>query len=236
MRRIILITLAILFASDCAGMEISRVAGCTGDVLRLRGTVDDGDYVRFRSYFSSERRIVGLDISSEGGSLYDGFRIAHLTRQKRLVTYVSRDCNSVCAFIFLASRKRFVSQNARIGVHSVSNPHGGEDSRTLRDTVQLARLSAKLGIPPSTIGKMVATPPKKISYLEPDELLALKVIARDPFVRVAEYKGHAKSCSPDDRKEAPVSNQPPPKTAELTPPNLSGRGRACIASLHRRTC
>jgi hypothetical protein len=218
-RRIILITLAIFFANDCASMEISRVAGCTGDVLKLRGAVDDGDYVRFRSYFSSERRIVGLDISSEGGSLYEGFRIAHLTRQKRLVTYVSKECNSVCAFIFLASRKRFVAQNAKIGVHSVSNPHGGENLQSFRDTVQLARLSAKLGIPPSTIGKMVATPPRKISYLDRDELLALKVIVRDPFVRVADDKSQPKDCNPDDRKEAPVSNQPPPKTAELKPSN-----------------
>jgi hypothetical protein len=219
MTRIILIALAIFFANDCAAMEISRVAGCTGDVLRLRGAVDDGDYVRFRSYFSSERRIIGLDISSNGGSLHEGFLIAHLTRQKRLVTHVSEECNSVCAFIFLAGRKRFVSHNARIGVHSVSNPHGGEDLRTLRDTVQLARLSAKLGIPPSTIGKMVATPPRKISYLDRDELLALKVIVRDPFVRVADNKSQPKDCNPDGTKEAPVSNQPPPKTAELRPSN-----------------
>ncbi|WP_426526283.1 hypothetical protein [Bradyrhizobium sp. McL0615] len=219
MTRIILITLVILFASDCAGMEISRVAGCTGDVLKLRGVVDDGDFARFRSYFSSDRRIVGLDISSEGGSLFEGSQIAHMTRLKRLVTYVSKECNSVCAFIFLASRKRFVSQIARIGVHSVSNPHGGEDPRTLRDTVRLARVSAKLGIPPSTIGKMVATPPRKISYLDRDELLALKVIVRDPFVRVAADKSQPKGCNPDDKRVAPVSNQPPPKTAELKPPN-----------------
>jgi len=216
-------------------MEISRVAGCTGDVLRLQGAVDDGDYVRFRSYFSSDRRIVGLDISSEGGSLYEGSRIAHLTRPKRLFTYVSKECNSVCAFIFLASRKRFISQNARIGVYSVSNPHGGEDLRTLRDTVQLARLSAKLGIPPSTIGKIVTTPPRKISYLDRDELLALKVIVRDPFVRVADDKSHPKDCKPDDRKEAPVSNQPPPQTAELRPSDYRDGSRECIASLHQRT-
>jgi hypothetical protein len=215
--RTILIALAIFFASECAGMEISRVASCGGDVLRLRGAVDDGDYVRFRSYFGSERRIVGLDISSEGGSLYEGFRIAYLARHKRLVTYVSNECNSVCAFIFLASRKRFVSQNAKIGVHSVSNPHGGETLQTLRDTVQLARLSAKLGIPASTIGKMVITPPRKISYLDRDELLALKVIVRDPFVRIADDKSQPRNCNPDDRKETPVSNQPPPKTAELRP-------------------
>ncbi|MCA1453173.1 hypothetical protein I6F35_08055 [Bradyrhizobium sp. BRP22] len=176
-------------------MEISRASGCTGDVLRLRGDIVEGDYVRFRSYFSAQRKITGIDLSSKGGNLYEGFRIAIFTRQKGLTTYVSGECDSACAFIFLASRKRYISERATIGVHSVANSHGGEDSKTIRDTIYLARLSAKLGIPLSTIGRMVATPAGKISFLSEGDLSALKVVVRDPFEDRVGEKSSPQDCS-----------------------------------------
>lgn len=197
---------AICFAGECAGMEISRVNGCSGDVLRLRGTIEVGDYLRLRSYFG-QRKIVGLDLGSDGGSLEEGFRIARLAQRKRLTVYVSEECYSACAFIFLTSRKRYIAPGARIGVHAVGNPHGGEDIGTIRDTVELARLSAKLGVPSSVIGRMVTTPPRKMSYLDEADLLALKTIVRDPFAEIgerangnSERKGST-TCGPDTEKE-----------------------------------
>ena len=66
-----------LITMPCAGMEISRVTGCAGgDVLKLRGDIVAGDYVKFRSYFGEHRRIAGLDLDSDGGSLHEGVRIA----------------------------------------------------------------------------------------------------------------------------------------------------------------
>ncbi len=186
-------------------MEISRVTGCSGDVLRLRGVIERGDYLRLRSYFG-ERRIVGLDLGSEGGSLEDGFRIARFAQRKRLTVYASEECDSACAFIFLTSRKRYMSPRARIGVHAVGNPHGGEDVRTIRDTVELARLSAKLGVPSSVIGRMVTTPPGKMSYLDERDHLALKTVARDPFADMREStirnsEKTATTCGPNAEKE-----------------------------------
>ena len=183
-KTILIMALTAAISGPSAGMEISRIAGCAGgDVLRLRGDIKAGDYVKFRSYFADQRRIVGLDLDSPGGSLPEGFRIAILTRQKRLSTYVANECDSACAFIFLMGRKRYVSKQARIGVHAVGNDDGSEDRGAIRDTIQFARLFAKLGIPSSTIGKMVATPPRKITYLDQADLVSLKVIARDPFAR-----------------------------------------------------
>jgi hypothetical protein len=183
-KTILIIALTVAISEPSAGVEISRVAGCAGgDVLRLRGDVKAGDYVKFRSYFADQRRIVGLDLDSPGGSLPEGFRIGILTRQKRLSTYVAKECDSACAFIFLMGRKRYVSKQAKIGVHAVGNDDGSEDRGAIRDTIQFARLFAKLGIPSSTIGKMVATPPRKITYLDQSDLTSLKVITRNPFAR-----------------------------------------------------
>lgn len=178
-------------SAECVGVEISRIAGCSGDVLRLRGDIEQGDFVRFRSHFDAERRVIGVDLGSDGGALEDGFRMAALAHRKRLTAYVSTECDSACAFIFLVARKRYISRGAKIGVHSVGNNYGAEDVKTVRDTVQLARLSAKLGVPSSTIGKMVATPPGKITYLDRRDLTALRAIARDPFARLAKAPNHA---------------------------------------------
>jgi len=192
-----------LIAAPCAAMEISRVASCDGgDVLKLRGDIKAGDYVKFRSWFGGQRRIVGLDLESPGGSLYEGARIAMLTRTKRLSTFVAKECDSACAFIFLLGRKRYVSSEAKIGVHAVGNDYGSEDNGTLRDTVYFARLSAKLGIPSSTIGKMVATPPGKIAFLDQSDLSALKVIVRDPFARRPGDSHHGCNAGPAEAASA----------------------------------
>jgi hypothetical protein len=178
-------------------MEISRVATCHGgDVLKLRGEVKAGDYVKFRSQFDRQRRIIGLDLYSPGGSLLEGARIAMLTRQKRLSTFVAKECDSACAFIFLLGRKRYVSGEAKIGVHAVGSDYGSEDNGTLRDTIYFARLSAKLGIPSSIIGKMVTTPPGKITFLDQRDLSALKAIVRDPFTRKTADSNHGCNTGP----------------------------------------
>ena len=220
------VTLVIsIIATPCSGMEISRIAGCDGgDVLKLRGDIKRGDYVKFRSQFDGQRRIAGLDLDSPGGLLNEGVRIAMLTRQKRLPTFVAKQCDSVCAFIFLLGRKRYVLSEAKIGVHSVGNDYGSEDTGTIRDTISFARLSAKLGIPSSAIGKMVTTPPGKITFLDQADLSALKVVVRDPFARKAEGNQTCNSGPADEAAGAPIVRI---KTAH-GPESRSGR-RAGLA-------
>jgi hypothetical protein len=217
-----------LIAMPSAGMEISRVASCDGgDVLKLRGDIKRGDYVKFRSQFDGQRRIAGLDLDSPGGLLNEGVRIALLTRHKRLSTFVAKQCDSVCAFIFLLGRKRYVSARAKIGVHAVGNDYGSEDNGTIRDTVSFARLSAKLGIPSSAIGKMVTTPPGKITFLDQADLSALKVIVRDPFKLTAAKcdpdRGSLVASGPDAAPAGPVGIARKPDSAE-------GRRRVLLQS------
>jgi hypothetical protein len=51
----------------------------------------------------------------------------------------------------------------------------------MRLTIKLARLSAKLGVPNSTIGKMVTTRPSNITWLDAADLSGLGASARNPF-------------------------------------------------------
>src|SRR5712675_3605318 len=162
--------------------HIKRVGTESGVVLRLRGDVRVGDDGRLKSILQNGS-VVGLDIRSGGGSLEDGLDIARVVRDKGLVVYASKECDSVCAFIFFAAKERYMCRGCKIGVHSVSNDCGKEDADSARTTVQMSRLLVGLGVPYSIIGKIVATPPAKIAFLNNRELAGLNVHRTNPFRR-----------------------------------------------------
>src|SRR5262249_52605964 len=173
--------LAMLLPVTSSALEFRRVATCSGVVLRLRGDIHEGDYARFKSHFKRSELIIGLDLSSDGGDLEEGLLIANLVHRKKLAVYVAGECNSVCAFIFFSATRRYFGPKSRIGVHSVSDDRDIEDPGSMLLTVKLARLSAKLGVPNATIGKMVITRPRTISYLDQADLSALDASAENPF-------------------------------------------------------
>jgi hypothetical protein len=181
MVRVLCLFLAMILSGPCSALEIRRVAACSGVVLRLRGDFKNGDYARFESHFRKKDVIIGVDLSSGGGDLEDGMRIANLARQKKLSIYVGEECNSICAFVFFAAVRRYLGQNSRIGVHSVTNYRDIEDLSSMRLTLKLARLSLKLGAPESAIGKLVTTRPSNVTYLDRGDLSALDISIGNPF-------------------------------------------------------
>jgi hypothetical protein len=173
--------LAMILPGTCTALEIRRVPACLGVVLHLRGAFKEGDYARFKSHFRKTEAIIGLDLSSRGGRLEEGMQIADLAYHKKLTVYVAEGCNSVCAFVFFAGARRYLAPDSKIGVHSVSNSRDIEDLSSMGLTLKLARLSAKLGAPKSVIGKLVTTPPSKITYLDGGDLSALDISVGNPF-------------------------------------------------------
>jgi hypothetical protein len=172
--------------------QIRRVATGAGVVLKLRGDVRAGDYGRLKTILQSGS-VAGLEIRSGGGSLQDGFDIARVVRDKGLIVYASKECDSVCAFILFAAKQRYIGRGCRIGVHSVANYRGKEDADTARLTVQLSRLLAGLGVPHSVIGKLVATPPARITLLDNRDLAGLNVHRTNPFRDIYDAASVARS-------------------------------------------
>ena len=161
-RRILFLMLSIVPTVTCSTLEIRRVKTCSGVVLRLRGDIRLGDFSQLKSQFRGKEAIIGFDLSSEGGILEEGVRIADFTRRKKLVVYVTGECNSVCADIFFAAAIRNFGAKSKIGVHSVSNDRDIEDAGSILLTIKRARLWAERGIPNSAIGKMVTTRPGQL--------------------------------------------------------------------------
>jgi len=165
-----------------SALQIKSVATDAGVVLRLRGDIRVGDYGRLKAILQNGA-VVGLEIRSGGGSLEDGLDIARVVRDKGLVVYASKECDSVCAFIFFAAKERYLSRGCKIGVHSVSNDRGKEDADSARSTIKMSRFLVELGVPHSVVGKLVATPPAKIAFLTNRDLAALNVHRSNPFPR-----------------------------------------------------
>jgi hypothetical protein len=181
MVRLLCLLLAMILSGTCSALEIRRVVECSGVVLRLRGDFKQGDYARFKSHFRKKNVVIGLDLSSDGGDLEEGVQIANLAHQKKLSVYVAEECDSVCAFVFFAAAKRYLAQDSRIGVHSISNSRDIEDLSSMRLTLSFARLLAKQGVPKSAIRKLVTTRPSNITYLDATDLSALYTSAGNPF-------------------------------------------------------
>ena len=177
-------------------LQIKRVETDTGTVLVLRGDVGNGDYGRLKSVLQN-KSIVGLEITSGGGSLEDGVDIARIVRDRGLIVYAAKECDSVCAFIFLAAKERYIGRGCKIGVHSVSNEREREDADSARVTIQMSRLLVGLGVPHSVIGKIVATPPARITFLDNRDLTQLNVHRANPFRRNSSTADVAQSPEAD---------------------------------------
>jgi hypothetical protein len=175
-----------------SAVQIKRVGTDSGIVLRLRGDVKAGDYGRLKSILQNGA-VVGLEIRSGGGSFEDGFDIARIVRDKGLVVYASKECDSVCALIFFAAKERYLGRGCKIGVHSVSNDRGKEDADSAHTTVQTSRLLVGLGVPHSIIGKIVATSPAKMTYLDNRDLAGLNVHRTNPFRNIYNAASVARS-------------------------------------------
>lgn len=189
--RILCLLLSMVLPVTCTALEIRRVQTCSGIVLQLRGSIKDGDLSRLKSHFRGKDTVVGLDLSSDGGILEEGLRIADFTRRKKLTVYVAGECDSVCVDVFFAAAKRYFGADSKIGVHAVSNDRDIEDAGSKLLTIKLARLWAERGVPHSAIGKMVTTRPEMIAYLDPADLSGLGASAGNPFSDQAEKSNDA---------------------------------------------
>jgi hypothetical protein len=212
--RTLCLLLSIALSGTCFALDIVRVQTCSGAVLRLRGDIKQGDFSQLKSHFKRKEAIVGLDLSSAGGILEEGLRIAELARRKRLIVYVAGECASVCVDVFFAGGKRYFATGSKIGVHSISNDRDVEDVSSKLLTIKLARLWAERGVPNAAIGKMVATRPATITYLDRADLSGLEASEGNPFAyksdTSSEGEARQRSCAIRSQAGRDLKADPPP--------------------------
>jgi hypothetical protein len=105
---------------------------------------------------------------SDGGNSITGGSIGDIIRFRGMNTYVGPNatCTSICAFIWLAGRAKFVAKSSHIGVHGAYNVHTLQPSNEMN--ILLAVYLAQLGYNYDDVLWMLLPPPGNIHWLTPE--------------------------------------------------------------------
>ncbi len=142
-----------------------------------KGDIQPGDDEKLHSLVAAlpgNTVLIGIMLSSPGGSLMEGVRMATTIRNTGLSTAAAGTCASACFLMFAAGTRKFALDGARVGVHSASI-EGVETTGSQAVTTQMARRAADFGVPPAIIGKMVTTAAGDIAWLSQDDLRSMDV-------------------------------------------------------------
>ena len=154
-------------------------AGTEQDVVLLLGKITDGDAVSLKRIVEATAqggRKPVVSLNSPGGLFLEGIRLAETVNRFGLTTYVEEGahCASACFLVFVAGKEKFVSYNARIGVHS-SKDDKGDVARAAAATKAMGLLLKSLQVSQPIIQKMITTPHEKIAWLSTPELESIGV-------------------------------------------------------------
>jgi hypothetical protein len=169
--------LASLGSANAMTFSQQPVASPDLDVF-AQGEIVDGDAARLATFLRTLPATGGttyLDLNSPGGDVGEAFEMAKVIANSRASTVIHSggSCASACFWMFAAGQRLWMSNNARLGVHSPSDARTGTE--TSEGTVDLARLSHKLGIPDSIVVAMINTPPDDMTWLTPNQLAEMGV-------------------------------------------------------------
>lgn len=156
-----------------------------GGLLQAEGAIDLGSATRFAEEIGARGEYVkAVLLNSPGGSVEDALAMSRLIREKGLNTRVATKalCASSCPLIFAGGVAREAEENAILGVHQVFN--AGEErpspeqamSEAQRTTARIARHLDEMGIGDGLWIHALETPPDRLYYLTPQEMVEFKLI------------------------------------------------------------
>jgi hypothetical protein len=156
-----------------------------GGLLKAEGSIDLGAADRFAEEIAARGEYVkAVSLNSPGGSVEDALAMSKLIREKGLNTKVAAKalCASSCPLIFAGGVTREAEEDAILGVHQVFN--AGEErpspeeamSGAQSTTARIARHLDEMGIGSGLWLHALETPPDKLYYLKPQELVEFKLI------------------------------------------------------------
>jgi len=174
--------------------------------LMMSGEIEENDGASLRSLISMAQakalKISHLSLNSPGGSVIAGADLAITVRKSGIGTSVdaANVCASACFMVFAAGVDRVSSAQARIGVHSATSRVTGETRLAKSVTIDMARLLAEFGVPPTVLGRMVTATPDNMAWLTAEELRAMTRLAKTEPTR----NGYAERIAPDVVSTTPI--------------------------------
>ena len=183
-------------------------------VIVARGPIVAGDAERLRNFIVSNAAkgtLLGLSFDSPGGNLVEGEAVANVVLATNAAVLVADNatCASACFLILAAARVKLAGATALIGVHSASEG-SGETTNSMAMTTAMARDASGFGVPPSIIGRMVATEPGRVAWLTTTEMTAMGV-------KVLDQTASAAAPTPSPVYSPPAPTVPTASVAPGTP-------------------
>jgi hypothetical protein len=175
----------LLAFSTASCLEVSDATGVTSSLIRfepngaVRTTWLRLDGVDLSDGFAERtiselrrRRAVGLVINSPGGSVFEARKLGRHLRAMGLRTAVDRSCTSACIDVLAGGAERYVTRNAKLGIHQsrvperFSSHEGGQ--RYVADAFLYLR---EMGIDPDVAIAAASVPNDKILLISLSDAL-----------------------------------------------------------------
>ena len=171
----------------------------SGGTLEVRGTIDPGSAERFAAEIGARGEYVQTVVfDSPGGSVEDAMAIGRLISEGGYATEVVAGalCASSCPLAFAGGRERRATPQSAIGVHQIYatvaagqlpagiRAAGDAMSEAQKTTAIVTRHLVAMGIDPALWLHALETPPDRLYYLSPEELVDYRLVtemaATDP--------------------------------------------------------
>ncbi|MFD2110524.1 hypothetical protein [Thiorhodococcus fuscus] len=179
----------IAIAND-ACQQLSEVTGVVSGLVRFEPSgelrtswlrVDDAEilpgFAKRTIAELRQRRAIGLVINSPGGSVYEARTLGRYLRANGLRTAVDRVCVSACVDVLAGGVERYVTQDAKLGIHQSKVPsrysshEGGQ--RYVADSFLYLR---EMGIDPDVAIAAASVPNDKILIIPLSDALATGLV------------------------------------------------------------
>jgi hypothetical protein len=132
--------------ASTASMTVTKTQN-GGAIVYLSGDIVNGDKDQFAKLTLPASHVV-IALNSHGGHVYEGIAIGEAIYAHGYSTWVGgftskQECESACAYIWLAGKVRYVASGALIGFHGASNTLGEAGSAS---NASVGAYMSKLGL------------------------------------------------------------------------------------------
>lgn len=166
----------------------------SGGALTVTGTILPGSSADFAVAVENYAEYIkSVVLDSPGGSVSDALAMGRLIRDKGLSTSVAAGalCASSCPLVFAGGKERVAAPNSAVAVHQIYAATASDathaariaaagnamsDAQTM--TAEISRYLIEMGIDPEVWLRALETPPDRLSYFSPEDLIRLKLATR----------------------------------------------------------
>lgn len=178
-------------------------------IVSMKGEITEGD-AKIYDLIAKGRSSVILVVSGPGGLLSPALAIGARARSEGHATMVTNDapCLSACALIWLAGTKRFMGDDAVVGLHAAYRERDGVKSESGVANARVGAYLTMLGLSLRVVEFATTADPDSIARITPEK-------ARELGIEIAERGG-------GEVKAGTPRVTPPPMTTHPGRPDAFG--------------